>query len=120
MWADVIAEFAVPGGLTVTRTAAGTLSGGFYTEGSTSSVPVATASIQPASGKDMQLFPEGARAVETIRIYTTTRMLTAEAPDGTYPDTFSWDGKSWEVKMEQPWQLNNVGYFKFLAQRIAG
>jgi hypothetical protein len=120
MWAAVIDEFATPAaGITVTRTAASTLgSDGFYTDGAETTIAVSPVSIQPASGKDMQLLPEGARTDETIRVYCTERLRTAATPDGVKPDRFVFDGKTWEVKTEQPWQLNNDGFFKFLAQRV--
>lgn len=121
MWNDVIMEFALPGGLTITRTGEGTMSDGFYTDGSESILTVNPVSVQPASGKDLELLPEGARTNATVKVYCTTRLRTASTPGGGKPDTFLYDGSTWEVKTEQPWQTGRSDVvYKHLAQKVAG
>lgn len=73
-----------------------------------------TASIQPASGRDLQRLPEGLRTFETRVIYTTTELFT-QGPNQA-PDIVAVEGFAYEVQMVEQW--GNVGsYFKAIAQK---
>jgi hypothetical protein len=96
----VIAGFA-SGTYTVTRTAAGTLTTGRYTAGATSSFSI-VATIQPMTGRNLKILPEGQHAEETMVVYTTTE-LRARTP-ASEPDVFTFDGEAWKVVNVKRWQ----------------
>lgn len=76
------------GAVTITRRryAAGTRGGdGYWTDGAATDTSI-TASVQPASGKTLEILPEGERSKRSIRVYTTTDLRTTSPQDGTRSD----------------------------------
>lgn len=78
-----------------------------------------TASIQPTSGEDMELLPEGRHAEKTYKLYTSTQILTVTNEN---PDQIEIFGERYEVLQVFPWQNNLnfalVNHFKFIAMKI--
>lgn len=110
---DVIASFGT-GSYTVTRTAASTTDGhGRMVAGSTSTF-VVLASIQPASGRELQTMPEGLYN-EDIRIAYTT----AELKVGPRPDVVTIDGEAWAAFRVQRWQAFGGTHYKtYLSRQV--
>jgi len=69
---------------------------GAWTEGATTDVSI-QASVQPATGRDMQLLPEGSRQSDAKRIYTVTALNTESQHDGTSADRVQIDSIWYEV-----------------------
>lgn len=90
---DVITAFAT-GTYTVTRYGSGTYSNGVLVAGSTSTISV-VASVQPVTGRDLQVLPEGQHSIETKVVYTTTELKSRDASNAG--DRISIGGESWEV-----------------------
>lgn len=76
------------GATTITRrrySAGSRATTGYWTEGATTDTSI-TASVQPASGEDLQVLPEGERTRRAIKVYTTTELRTTSPQDGTRSD----------------------------------
>ncbi len=100
---------------TVTRTAAGTYTLGRYTAGSTTS-PSALASVQPVTGRDLQLVPEARRTETVIKLYADVEMV---ALDETYDgDQLTYDGDTYTVITSERWDgFGGDVYWKVFAVR---
>lgn len=62
-----------------------------------------TASLQPASGKDLLRLPEGRRANETRVLFTSTQLYTGDQSLGYEADFVSVDGEQWECAHVEDW-----------------
>lgn len=82
---------------------------GEYTE----SAQQIVASVQPASGEDLQRLPEGARLADAIVIYYAGE-LTPERTDG-YADVVIWRGRRYQVKSADPYGNYGAGYWRAVA-----
>jgi hypothetical protein len=60
-----------------------------------------TASVQPATGLDVQRLPEGKRNQESIKLFTPTELKSAERTQE--PDLVAIDGASFEVQLCKRW-----------------
>lgn len=84
-------------------------------QASTDTVFEILASVQPATGRDLQRLPEGMRTAETRVIYTTSELLTQGASQD--PDIIAIEGFAYEVQTVEQWvQVGN--YYKALAQKM--
>ena len=106
---DVIAQEAVP--LTITRTAAPSMSLGRPSPGSPSTVSI-TASVQPLPTKELMLVPEGMRNRGVCKLFTKTELLTLPMPD-----RFTYKGELWEIVEVKNW-LDLGNYYRCLAARV--
>lgn len=101
--------------LTVYRLIGGQYVNGRWVEATSTAIPI-TASIQPTTGEDTQLVPEGRNISKTYKLYTSTpiRPVTDQNPDQI--DIF---GQRYEVVQVFPWQNNSnfalVNHYKFIA-----
>jgi hypothetical protein len=115
--ADLISDFAT-GTYTVTRRAAATLVKGRAQPGATSTLTV-TASVQPASGRDLLRLPEGRRSIETRVVFTATQLLIGIEGAANESDLISIDGQTWEVQQVQSWRLSpstDAPYWRCIVQ----
>lgn len=115
--AQLMAAF-VTGTYTVTRRARGRLVHGKITDGATTTVLI-TASVSPASGKDLLRLPEGRRTNESRVVFTTTELYTGgqvgSETQATYQaDRILIDGKDYEVSHVETWRdpvtQTSIGY----------
>lgn len=114
----VVDAFAGPkAGLSVTRRAAGTRTDGFYTPGTASTVTIPIVSLQPISGRELMRMPEGWRTREPVRVFTKSPLQTAAEPDGRSPDTFSYNGATYEVQAVEDWTVHG-GYYESVATKV--
>lgn len=79
--------------LTVTRRAAGSYVAGVWTPGATSTLTV-EGSLQPMTGRELLLLPEGERTRARWKLYTETELRTADETTTTEADRVSWNGRS--------------------------
>jgi hypothetical protein len=102
--ADLISSFSTgsSGLYTVTRRQSGSFLRGIA-QATTDATFTITASIQPASGKDLLRLPEGRRADETRTLYTATQLYTGDQGLGYEADLISLNGELWEVQHIEDW-----------------
>jgi hypothetical protein len=102
------------GTYTVTRYAARTYTKGRLDSASTSTVTI-DAVIQPLSGRDLQLLPEGSSALESIAIWTRTALRVSAASQQA--DRISYGNETYEIQNVTVWATPG-GYYKAIASRI--
>jgi len=61
------------------------------------------ASVQPASGREVERLPEGLRSRETMTVYTRSELRPAQPESGTEADRISIDGADFEVLSVRRW-----------------
>ena len=61
------------------------------------------ASIQPLSGRQIQLLPEGRRSEDSIVIYSTEELFTAQSSANKKGDVVIFRGKRYEVFNTKAW-----------------
>lgn len=90
------------------------VAGGTYTETSI------IASIQPVTGKERELLPEGERTKEVIRIYTKYGLRQAIEQQNVKGDQISYKGRVYEVRMVETWDFdwNDMAHFKAIAVMV--
>lgn len=97
---DAISSFST-GTYTVTRRAAGTYVDGVLVLGSSSTFTI-DACVQPATGRQIRVLPEGQRSDETIAIWTTTALRTRDAAGAA--DEISYKGVTFVVANVKQWE----------------
>ena len=113
---DVIAVFATPGPLTVTRQTAGGYTDGIYAPDTTSTLPI-IACVQPLGGRTLRSLAEGEAAVETRELDTVTELFTRTAT--REPDLVAIDGEAWQVAKVARWQsFGTVHYHVTVSRRV--
>jgi hypothetical protein len=99
------------GTYTVTRTLPRALVRGVAQAPSTSTFSVA-ASVQPATGRDVAVLPEGLNLTDVIQIFTAVELKVAG--DGCEDDAITYRGARYEVKhVERYDEIGN--YYRALA-----
>jgi hypothetical protein len=109
--ADVIAELAT--GTYMVSQPTGSFVAGRWVSGAPFQFQV-TASVQPASGKELDRLPEGFRTREVLAVYTATELRVGAA--GVPPDRIEVQGGTYEVQAVERWESG--GYWKALAARV--
>lgn len=120
--ADLIASFStLASTYSVTRRAAATYVAGRAVAGATSAVQI-TASVQPATGRDLLRLPEGRRALETRVLFTTTQLFAGEQGGVNEADQVTIEGIVWEVQHVEEWvdAMTLTDGFRCVAQRREG
>lgn len=102
------------GDYTVTRVVAGSYVSGLYVPGGTSTLSI-EASIQPATGRDLQVLPEGQHGQETKVVYTTTELRTRRTTHD--PDKITIDGETWECVTDERWEAFGGTHYRVYATR---
>ena len=97
---DVIDSFATDDGLgggqySVARRTTGTYTNGRYSGPGATTTIVITASVQPISGRDLVVVPEGQRTDESRKIFTATQLVTRTPT--TEPDVITIGGEPYAV-----------------------
>lgn len=76
-----------------------------------------TASVQPASGKDLLRLAEGRRADETRTLFTTTPLYTGDEGAAYESDWVTVDGQAWEIIHVESWAQAGGGIaYRCIAQ----
>ncbi len=75
------------------------------------------ASIQPMTGKDLMLLPEGMRNSGTFKIYSDCELMSVDVPGCDTPDQILSEGVTYQVRMVDNWNSAG-GYFKSVLTRM--
>jgi hypothetical protein len=99
----------------------GNMVSGDWVKSGETAIPI-TASIQPATGKDMLNVPEGKRQSAIYAVYTSTAIQTARhataSAAGTQPDQMEIFGHRCEAVHVEPWQNNVINHYRALFARM--
>ena len=115
-FSDVIAEFAVTGGITIKRGSQGSWSNGRHTAGSVTTIPNVVASFQPLRGSELEMLPEGDRTRRSGKVYTATELHAENRLGGVPADLIEFDGDTWEVQTVEKHHWGE--YWKALVLRV--
>ena len=119
MLSDVPSEFAVPGGITISRDpGGGTLVNGRYTAAARATTAGVVASFQPLKGREVLMLEEGDRDKRSGKLYTATEIKSADKAAQLMADQIIWDGDTWEVRSVETHTFG--GYWKAIVVRVGG
>lgn len=108
------------GSQTITRKRRGTQTWG--ADGRPSSAETSstlTASVQPATGRDLEQLPEGERHKDGVKAYVAPGSLrTADQHGGTAADLITVDGVDYEVQQVKAYSLGPIPHDRALATRV--
>ena len=76
------------------------------------------ATWQPATGRDLQVLPEGLRTGVFYKGYTETEIFSADQATGRSADQFVVDDEVYNVVSVAAWQNGLIPHYKFLATRV--
>lgn len=99
----------------IIRTGQGAYTRGEWADGTPNLVTI-YGSVQPVSGQELNVLPEGLRTRETVKIYTDSELNTAEVSQR--PDRLEWRGKVYEIAMKSPYQSGVINHFKYYATKV--
>lgn len=100
---------------TIKRTIAGAYVNGVYVEGAETTFTI-QASVQPMSGEDIVSVPEGRRASDMVKLYTSTDLNSqGDAGSGQSPDRLVWLGKDYEIHSKEVRQMDIIPHYKIYA-----
>ena len=103
---------------TVKRTVAGSYVNGVYVEGAETTLTI-QASVQPMSGNDLVAVPEGRRAADMVKLYTSTDLFSqGDAGSGQSPDRLVWLGKDYEISSKDVRQMGVISHYKMYAIKV--
>ena len=91
---------------------------GFFVKNSADSQFDIYASVQPATGSEMKLLPENRREEESYKIFTDTKLFSAEKGSVKNADIVILQGIPFEVVKVLPWQNSVIPHYKiFISKR---
>lgn len=96
---------------------------GDWIEGSTSENIIIQATVQPLNSNDQtEVNPDGERTTEIVKVYTSTRLLTAkQAYDENNPveaDVLLYDDREWKIIKCSGYQSGVISHYKAYAQEV--
>jgi len=97
----------------------GTRIKGQWKEGNEKPIPF-KGTAQPASGKVMELLPEGKRNSETITVFAPGDMkfIPAEPVEQRSGDIIVWEDRRYEVQVVRPWKCGLIPHWELVAIRV--
>lgn len=101
------------------RRATRTLVRGVWTDG-TPSDSTHYGSIQPLSGKDLEMFPPASRTTGKVWIYTDSTLSTRTEGSTVPADIVLFKGSKYEVIPWQAWDNDLIPHNKYLAEYVGG
>lgn len=118
-FSGMIADFAVADEVQLMRFATGAYDGTHfrYTAGSTTTSDIVASVQSPTAAQLMQL-PEGQRVEDSITVYTSTLIQTAQTPAGAKADRLIYRGKTYEVQKLFDWSPNG-NFFAAICTLVA-
>jgi len=75
-------------------------------------------SVQPLSGRDRELLPEGVRSDQVVKIYTETALRTDSEDDGTKADQISDLGSRFKVISVEQHGEGVLDHYRVIAQLL--
>jgi hypothetical protein len=91
---------------------------GSWVEGDRTETPF-KGSWQPASGKTLELLPEGKRSREVYKAFApiSLNFTAADAHEGLSGDRVIWEGKEYEVTVAAKWNNGLLPHWELLCTR---
>lgn len=111
---NLVKHFKTDGTYTVTRKQAATYLKGRLVSPETTTFSI-TASVQPLTGNDMVLLPEGSRSGNTKVLFTTTQLNTVGTAE---PDTIVIESVDYDVFNVETWEGFNQTYYRTLVRKV--
>jgi len=71
--------------------------------------------IEPLRPKEMMILPEGERTRERVRVYTETKLQTADEAAQSMGDRVAYNGRDYEVQQCEVWNDGEDTFFKAIA-----
>ena len=105
--------------LTVKRKTAGSYVNGFWVAGTDTTLTI-KASVQPLSGKDIELLPEGKRLAGGYKLFTNDTLKVAIEGTGQDGDIVSIYGFDYEVVGQEVWTNNLINHNVYLVSKVQG
>lgn len=103
---------------TIERQAPGTFVNGKPVPGAITNMTI-MATVQPLSGDEILLMPEGERKSQYVTIFTDTLLnAPSTSPVGFYADTILAFGQKYKVLVVEPWQSDVINHYKCKAIKI--
>jgi hypothetical protein len=92
---------------------------GTWIEGEPSNTPF-MGTAQPASGRVMELLPEGKRNTETISVFAPIELdfTTADPRLKRSGDIIIWEGRLYEVQVVRPYKATLLPHWELVATRV--
>ncbi len=100
--ASLVNSFATSATYSVKRMTRGATVRGRIQTGAQTTISI-TASVSPASGKDIDRLPEGREGKESRVVFTTTVLYAGGQGDVYEADSVVIDGDDWEVSHVEKW-----------------
>lgn len=100
---------------TIIRTAPGAYVRGEWVDGAPAPLTI-QASVQPVTGQELLVLPEGRRSSDVVKIYTSSELLASA--EGQQPDVLAWRGHSYEISMKADYQSDVINHFKYYATKV--
>jgi hypothetical protein len=103
----------------VKRSCAGKRVKGSWVKGSQANTSF-KGTAQPASGKVLELLPEGKRNTETITVFAPIDLdfTTADAETQRSGDSVIWQGREYEVQAARKWDAGLIPHWELAATRV--
>lgn len=74
-------------------------------------------SVQPMSGKDVELLEIGREDRGKVKVYSSTKLTVGVEDDDTKPgDVVIWEGQKWEIIQEMQFQNDLIPHYKYVAE----
>lgn len=102
--------------VTFTRYAAGSRTAGVVTPGAISTFD-AVVSVQPMSPRQVAMLPEGIRQRSPLWVGTGTELKATDPTSGAVGDTFTWQGRSYEITGVEDWTVHG-GFYECVAAKV--
>lgn len=74
------------------------------------------ASVQPVTGRELEVLPEGLRSKAVVKIYSNVELVPLR--DGQKSDILEWRGQSYEISMKADYQSDVINHFKYYATKV--
>lgn len=104
--------------ITVFRTSAGSYDAyDRWIEGVETPITHNFTSVQPASGEDIALLPEGERSDDMVIIYDAEALYVTDKIAGTVADVILYDNKRYKVIRCKPWKTGILDHYEAIADR---
>jgi hypothetical protein len=72
--------------------------------------------IQPASGKDLEIFPDGRRDVGLVKVFSGKQLNVGVEGTKYSGDIVYYSGMKWEIVIALPYQNNIIPHYKYMAE----
>jgi len=75
-----------------------------------------TGSVQPLSGKELDVVDVGRADLGKVKIYSNTVLKVAIEGSNTPGDVVQWQGRKWEVIAAMEYQNDLINHYKYIGE----